>query len=389
LVVQTGTVGGAPSLGWGDPESDFYAMSRTETAEALSRLFNDFDRIWVYRIYDTVTDPDGFVRQWLEEHGTPFEDRVFTGASQLRVQGFLTGRDPITEVEPPAIALGTGDAALDDGSLALVTAVVEQPAVEVGGTLDLALIWRVEAPMPDDVILFAGLFDEQGQRWAQTDEQLSGSLYPPPAWTVGAEIRTPLRIVVPIGTPPGNYQLEVGWYHFVDGQPIWLPWTGGARLALGQVEVTGVQNWQALSLPELMLPVDVTIGEDVRFLGFDALVSKGLPGEMITLDLYWQALEATPAAGLAVLQLIDDDGNVLAEAQSAPAGGRAPFVGLEAGQVVRDPRALTLPGDLAAGVYNLSLGRQRPDGTWLPIRRGLAPLGLTYPLATIRVLDQP
>ena len=94
-VLQTGTVDGEPTLGWGNAESDFYAMDRIETAQALERLFADYDRVWVYRIYDTVTDPEGYIRSWLDEHGTLFEDQVFTGGSQLRVQGYLTGKDPL------------------------------------------------------------------------------------------------------------------------------------------------------------------------------------------------------------------------------------------------------------------------------------------------------
>jgi hypothetical protein len=53
---------------------------------------------------------------------------------------------------------------------------------------------------------------------------------------------------------------------------------------------------------------------------------------------------------------------------------------------VRDPRAFTLPGELEAGVYHLSLSRRQADGSWLPVRRSLFPLGSTYPLATVRVL---
>ena len=115
VVVQTGTVDGDTTWGWGNPESDFYAMSQLETEEALERLSAAFDRIWVYRIYDTVTDPSGFIRRRLAEYGTQFEDRVFTGESQLRVQGFLTGRDPLDAAEP------TLDASLADASMRLVS----------------------------------------------------------------------------------------------------------------------------------------------------------------------------------------------------------------------------------------------------------------------------
>ena len=246
-MVQTGSVDGASSLGWGDPDSDFYAMSRAETADALDRLFADFDRVWVYRIYDTVTDEDGFIRSWLDGHGIQFHDRVFSGESNLRVQGFVTGRDPLL-----GATAGAGDT-LADGSLGLVASSALSPAVEVGGALDVALVWEVGAQPADDAILFAGLFDETGRRWAQTDEHPLGPLYPATDWLVGSKVRTPIRIQVPAGTPLGLYRLEVGWYRFVDGQPVWLPWTSGERLALGEVEVVAPEDWQALAHPEVML----------------------------------------------------------------------------------------------------------------------------------------
>ena len=249
-------------------------------------------------------------------------------------------------------------------------------------------MWQVGAPLEEDAILFAGLFDDQGLRWAQTDERPLGSLYTLADWPAGEGVRTPLRLPVPPGTPPGRYRLEVGWYEFVDGRPIWLPWEGGDRLTLGEVEVVAPADWAALPPPEIAYPIQVTMGDGVQLLGFDARTFEGQPGDLLPVDLFWQALDDNPEPGLAVLQLTDGAGKVLAASPSSPAGGRAPFARLAAGQTVRDPRSVTLPGDLAPGVYNLVLGRQRPDGTWHPVRRGPFPLGSTYPLATIRVLEQ-
>lgn len=383
VVVQSGTIDGDPSLGWGDPQSDFYAMSQAEAGEALARLFADFDRVWVYRIYDTVTDADGFIRDWLRDHGRLFEDRVFTGEGQLRVQGFLTGRDPLQEEVQPL------DAGLADGTLQALAATPWQSSVKVGEALDLALVWRVREPLAEDLILFAGLFDGQGQRWAQTDEQPLGALYPPAEWPVGAEIRTPLAVVVPPGTPPGRYRLEVGWYRFVEGQPVWLPWASGERLALGEIEVVAPDDWAAVPLPDMAQSIGVTIGEGVRLLGMDAPSLAGYPGDTLELDLFWQALEERPGIAVVVLQLTDDAGNLLAEVESAPVGGRVPLSALVARQTIRDRRALVLPGGLEPGIYNVSVGRRRPEGGWLPVRRGPFPLGSTYPLATVHVMGRP
>jgi hypothetical protein len=377
-VVQAGTVDGDPGLGWGDPASDFYAMTQAETEDALARLFGRFDRVWVYRIYDTVTDPAGLVRNWLQAHGQQFEDQVFSGESQLRVQGYLTGRDPLAD---PGLIEQAG-AALADGSLDLAAWAVPDRDVAVGRALDLALVWRVQAPPTGDAILFAGLFDAEGRRWAQTDDRPLGSLLPPSAWPAGSRVRTPLRLSVPPGTPPGRYRLEIGWYQFVDGQPHWLPWTTGDRLPLGEVTVVAPDDWQALPLPEVDYPAGVTIGPGLELVGWNAPSLSGRPGDALSLDLFWRALGDAPEAGTAVLRLSDDAGQVLAE--EALVGQ----LSLAAGQVIRAPVMIELPAGLAPGAYNLLLGRRRPDGSWLPVRRGPVGLGSTYPLATIWVVGR-
>lgn len=381
VMVQTGTVDGALSLGWGDPDSDFYAMSREDTTEALACLFADFSRVWVYRIYDTVTDADGYIRSWLDSHGTQFYDEVFGGTSSLRVQGFITGRDPLLGA---VVSVNDG---LADGWLRLIARSELPSSVAVGTAVDVGLVWEVNARPTGDATLFAGLFDETGRRWAQTDEHPVGRLYTAADWPVGALVRTPLRIQIPAGTPPGAYRLEVGWYRFVDGQPIWLPWTSGSRSQLAEVTVVAPHDWQMLPRPTAAHSADVTIGEGVGLLGFDSQGFEVNPGSALHLEFLWLGLVDEPAAAPVVIRLEDPAGRVVAEAVSAPVGGRAPFARMEAGQVVRDPVALGVPGDLMPGVYDLTVGRLR-DGSWLAVRRGLFSLGSSYPLATIRVLEE-
>jgi hypothetical protein len=398
VVFQTGSVDGDPELGWGDAASDFYAMSWADTSASLQRLFSDFDRVWVYRIYDTVTDPEGRIRSWLEQHGTQYEDRLFEGEAFLRVQGFLTGRDPLASMDGADGVIYDGASAeeLASGTLQLAGRTALPPEVEVGSAVDLALVWRVKAPPteghPDsegEWILFVGLYDSLGRLWAQVDERGSGSLFPVSAWPEGSVVRSPLRIEVPTGTPPGEYEVEVGWYRFVDGQPVWLPWLSGDRLNLGRVEVVAPEDWWSLPGPTVAYPAGVTIGSDILLLGFDAQTLEGYPGQDVELGLVWQALADSPEAGLVVLQLKDDAGRILQERASVPADGQAPFFRLEAGQTIRDAQRLTLLGQLKPGVYSLAMGRRRPDDTWLPVQRRPFGLGSSYPLATIRVLRRP
>ena len=76
MLLDTGTIGGGADLGWGDSESDFYTTNKTETAAALELLTQTFPRIWMLRIYDTVSDPEGFIRGYRCEVGRRNRRRV-------------------------------------------------------------------------------------------------------------------------------------------------------------------------------------------------------------------------------------------------------------------------------------------------------------------------
>ena len=390
-VFLAGTVDGDPGLGWGDAASDFYAMPWPATEAALERLADEYDRLWLYRLYDTVTDPQGAIRAWLTDNTTPFEDQVFGGESQLRVQGYLTSRDPLVGVDPAELR----DEVAAGGALRLAWAGIRDRQVQAGGALDLAAVWQVQAALPEGTTLYAGLVDGAGRRWAQADEQPLGSLYAPSAWPAGAQVRTPLRIPVPPGTPRGDYTLEIGWYRFVDGQPRWLPFTSGDRVSLGAIRVVPPADWQAVPLPAVQYPAGVSIGRDRLLLGLSAPRLSARAGESVTIDLYWQgqASESPQAAGasegseeaVTVVQLTDGAGRALPEV----AVQRGAPVDLEPGEVRREQVELRLPGGLESGAYGLALGVQRPDGSWLPVRRGPIPLGTTYPLTTVFVESRP
>jgi hypothetical protein len=87
--------------------------------------------------------------------------------------------------------------------------------------------------------------------------------------------------------------------------------------------------------------------------------------------------------------LQSDGEQIVAERSAQPLGGRVPFSALTRGQTLCDPWTLELPSSLAPGVYSLVVGQREPDGAWSQMRRGMLPLGSSYPLATIRVLGRP
>jgi mannosyltransferase len=247
LVLQTGIVGGSPDLGWGDPASDFYATTQADTIAALARVTQAFPRIWVLRIYDTVADPGGSIRDWLAANTTPFEDRLFAGESYMRVQGFMSPAQP----GPP----GGVETALEKGMT--LAGWQSPPSGAAGSPLDVVLWWRAAAPPGADYAVSLKLWGtgspgSEGSAGlaAQQDEWPLGSLLFTSAWPPGRLIRHPMRLMLPAGLPPGRYWLNVEMYDPVTVRPLSRQDGQGTSISLGPVTVDA----QPIALTLLLHP---------------------------------------------------------------------------------------------------------------------------------------
>ncbi len=382
VIVQTGTVDGPPNLGWGSPQSDFYAISQEATRVGLERLFRHHPRVWMLRAYDTVTDPNGFIREWLEGHGLLFDDWVVTGEANARVQGWRTHREPrftAPKVEH-AVDVAFGDHVLRllgfDGGLGTVSA---------GGELAVTLYWRWEAPpgSPEadtDYAVSVRLYDKQGRQWVQQDEKPGAPLYPTSRWATGEVMEQPLRVRVPLGVPPGTYSLEVIAYHSASGAPLAVSDPAqsveGSRLRLGTVQMTRPSAWPVNAWPELGRSVRFSFGSELRLVGMSVPAGPALPGDTLHFRFLWQARRRPRADYQAILALLDDDGQAVAQSTWAPTSGLYPTSAWQPGEVVLDQAALTISGAVPAGRYRISLGVRSPDGTWLGRRVILGDLEL-------------
>ena len=100
-VIRTGSVDGSPTLGWGDPASDFFAVSAADTTAALAALAQRYDRLWHYRLYDTVSDPQGVIRTWLAANATLLQETPIPGRDFGLVQLWDLPGTPLVDAEDP------------------------------------------------------------------------------------------------------------------------------------------------------------------------------------------------------------------------------------------------------------------------------------------------
>lgn len=359
VIVQVGSVDGDPNLGWGRPESDFYAISTAATQQRLAELRGSLRRLWQYRIYDTVTDPRGVVREGLQ--GWPlFEDQVFGGEANLRVQGFWGD----------AANTGWGDAAQRatvGAGLTVETPLGTTQTITAGDAIDVPLLWRRPVAQAGPALATSlRLVDEQGTVWAQYDEAVGGSRQD---LRQAPTVYQPLQLTVPAGTAPGTYRLVLVPYDPLTGQPLEvgapaIGGTGGWELA--RIEV--VRPGATAPRPALALFED-----DIALVTAQSPATTISPGDAIPLEVTWQAQPAYRAEDMVVVvQLLDDQGEVAANYEAQPLGGRYGTGVWQPGELVRDRHFLTTPADLAPGRYRLVVGLYRANsGERLTVPCGL------------------
>ena len=366
-IVTTGHVNSDPGLGWGDPRSDFFAMPADAAREQIAALYDRFERVWQYRIYDTVNDPAGQLRGWLAEGGQPADDQVFPGEANLRVQSFVPRQSAAAEADWLSAAFGTN----------LSVRVGPLPdRITSGEALYPALDWEFTGQpadreaSPRDFATSIRLIGPDGTLWAQPpDERPSGPQLPASRWAADQAYRQTLKLSVSPGTPPGPYTIELVVYDPVTGKP-WPVQAGDLTLTpnglrLGEVTVVRPEP----SPP--MQPALTTFGP-LALIEAKSPATTVAPGGQIPVELLWQAADAPGEPLVVVTQLQDAAGRVAAGLEAQPLDGRYPTQNWAAGEFVRDRHTLSLPADLPPGAYRLIVGLYRAaDRTRLETRTGL------------------
>lgn len=109
------------------------------------------------------------------------------------------------------------------------------------------------------------------------------------------------------------------------------------------------------------------------------------PGQILRLDLSWQAAEPIPRAYKVFVHLQAADGGLAAQRDAEPLDGTRPTTGWRPGETIADRAGLWLPADLAPGDYRLLLGLyDATTGERVPVGSGETD---SLPLAVVRVGD--
>jgi hypothetical protein len=111
-----------------------------------------------------------------------------------------------------------------------------------------------------------------------------------------------------------------------------------------------------------------TIGNStmIHLLGADLPPATAVPGEPLSLTLYWQAQRGTVRPYTVFTHLVAADESLAAQQDNWPVNGQWPPTCWQPGEIVVDRVQLSLPADLPPGEYQLFTGLyDARDGTRL------------------------
>lgn len=133
--------------------------------------------------------------------------------------------------------------------------------------------------------------------------------------------------------------------------------SGGRRLAgpvtLGRLVVNAPPR--SLDLPDIPAPLNARFGAGMELLGYGLSAATPKPGQALEVTFFWRARErmATPYAVSA--QLLNAQGQVVAQADGEPGQGARPTTGWLPPEIITDPHVLALPADMTPGAYVLQV----------------------------------
>ncbi|MBN1875375.1 MAG: hypothetical protein JXA33_14190 [Anaerolineae bacterium] len=105
-----------------------------------------------------------------------------------------------------------------------------------------------------------------------------------------------------------------------------------------------------------------TFAQDLSLTSFDLITTTWHPGDVLPITLHWSTAQTTDCDAKVFLHLYDADGTLGPQSDGwSYYGTRPPYTWL-AGETVVDPRQVTLPPDLAPGIYTLEVGLYNNSG---------------------------
>ena len=367
-------------------------LNPEEAQPVLKKLAQDYERLWVIPAAVQDVDPKRFVAGWLNTYtylaqSDPYLSLYLMPAADTEAQATCTPRD-----------LTFGE------RLQLERLCRDGGPVPAGEGLRFSMHWTPSEALDSDVQWMLALRDAQGRRWQEWNRVPGQWRDPPSRWKADQTYLDRQGLLVPQGTPPGTYTLQLTVVDAKSGKPLTpsdpsgpKPQPGIDLLTFDVVEPINVPVLQ--DVDDLTGPFNFTADAGSGALTLSAYGLGGIrfqQGYPVPLRLHW----VTPAGPLPELtlrlqlwhrqrfSLLGSQATVIATktlslAPDYPAAQWSP------GRLVSLPTALSIPANAPVGRADLTLTVLGPEGTPWTISNATGSGDERLTLGTLTVEERP
>jgi hypothetical protein len=218
---------------------------------------------------------------------------------------------------------------------------------QAGGHLFVSFLWQALEVTGGDWQMQMRL--EGGGRVAVTPAEDLMPTFPTSRWLPGDVFLGLATVRVPADWPTGRYSLNVQ----LQGPE------GAAARPLGFVRVE--ERPVLRRAPRIAHPRTDQLDASIRLLGYDLEPQTLVPGEVLHLTLYWQAIQTSADDYKVFNHLVGADGFLGGQADGLPGGSLVLTGEWVPGEVIVDRYEIVIEEDAPPGNYTLYTGMYRAD----------------------------
>ena len=369
-------------LGQSEGEMPIYPLPRKRppdeegTLAELKRIGTEHGRLFCLFWATDESDPERIVEGWLNQHAYKALD-LWRGNVRFVIYALPKALPPSEMKQQLNVRLGD--------RITLQGYTLQEEAIAAGDILQLTLFWHTEAPIEERYKVFVQMLDPTNHIVGQRDAEPGGGARLTTLWPVDETIADNYGLLIRPGTPPGRYRLIAGLYSLTTGER--LPANGDDKVLLGEVSVARPTAPPPLEVYGIQHPIQLLydplalLGYDAYKLGFDWRPEEPLyPGDILHLNLYWQAHQSLHTRWRLNLRLVDEGDQTWWRGEQIPLAGQPyPTTDWQPGEVVRGQYYLLIPPHAPPGRYRLE-GEVQPLGggsglrplwrsEWLKVKR--------------------
>lgn len=226
--------------------------------------------------------------------------------------------------------------------------------------VEVILYWQAFKSVQRDYLSTLHLLGRQNTSVGYVNRYPGWGMIPTSLWQPGQIWRDVYHIYVnEDAAAPSRLQVKASLYDPEIGQDLAAYGPDGRLIELlliGEARLSG--HVQEVVLADQT--IEVSFDEGVRLVGYSMEPAPMLPGDLVTVTLYWKADQAITNNYTVFVHLIDSAGIEVANGDGPPVAGDYPTYLWHEGDLIKDEHSFILPADLTPGEYEIAVGLYDP-----------------------------